>query len=757
MAVEKLKSRIRNLIVLFLSVALPVSPLHASEKSREAFEKLVGPVPKVRNAMRRVKNLPDFDKLRSMPGLPDPLVMNDGTRVTTEQQWSMRREEIKRILQDYAIGHMPPPPRNLKAKLLSSERQTWRDIEYEYQVVELSFGPGQAVKLRLSLAIPNSKGPLPALIYADWYGKIGLRGQDFTDLLRGYVRVCWDLKDPDDFGRHYPEYDWGVLARGAWATSRCVDYLETLDLIDSSAIAVTGWSRCGKIAMIAGAFDERIAATIPVGSSGSGTPPYRYRGIAHSKHWLIPSMTLFVGREEKLPFDQHFFGALIAPRALLTVNGFHDEWTDPWLVQQFYLESRKVYEFLGAEEKIGIHTRTGNHAFLASDHEAAADWCDRHFYGKQTDNDYDKVPFPYSFEQWLEISGDQAPRMQDWPALTWKNPASVSEWEKIKPALKERIKWVLGTDASGSAPKHFTPKDTNYRLDTKRPDTVPKPVSGSNKMQAVEMGGGLTAYLTLPKNLDGKRPAVVWLHPARRNYGWWIGSAYLGTRPFSKSPQSVVTDVLADAGYVAIGFDQVGHGTRYDQGDLNFYKKHPRWSELGQMVADARRAVDVLCSLDYVDQDKIIVLGHGLGGIVAVHAAALDERIKAVVSVDGFSPLRSDKRDADTVGIRSYSKLLGLAPRMGFFVGNEQHLPYDYDELMAMIAPRPMLINAGELNYRVQIPELRASVDRARGVYSLYSAGDALTLEVPHDYYAFWLWPDRKQGLVKWLDSAMDN
>jgi hypothetical protein len=42
--------------------------------------------------------------------MPDALVMNDGTRIATPQQWQKRRAEIGRTLDYYAIGQMPPLP-----------------------------------------------------------------------------------------------------------------------------------------------------------------------------------------------------------------------------------------------------------------------------------------------------------------------------------------------------------------------------------------------------------------------------------------------------------------------------------------------------------------------------------------------------------------------------------------------------------------------------------------------------------------------
>src|SRR5580658_8151023 len=60
--------------------------------------------------------MPVVDKLPNRPDLPDVLTMNNGKKVTTVEQWKRRREEMKQILEYYAVGHAPPPPRNVKGK-----------------------------------------------------------------------------------------------------------------------------------------------------------------------------------------------------------------------------------------------------------------------------------------------------------------------------------------------------------------------------------------------------------------------------------------------------------------------------------------------------------------------------------------------------------------------------------------------------------------------------------------------------------------
>src|SRR5882724_429214 len=106
--------------------------------------------------------LPGVNDLPVRPEMPDVLVMNDGTKVTTLAQWIRRREEMKRILSYYAVGHMPPPPGNVKGRELKAEIVL--DGKVKYRLVRLTFGPGEKLSLDIGIFTPVEGGPFPAII-----------------------------------------------------------------------------------------------------------------------------------------------------------------------------------------------------------------------------------------------------------------------------------------------------------------------------------------------------------------------------------------------------------------------------------------------------------------------------------------------------------------------------------------------------------------------------------------------------------------
>ena len=132
------------------------------------------------------------------------------------------------------------------------------------------------------------------------------------------------------------EQEWGILAVWAFAAQCVMDYVETIPEIDAAQVAVTGHSRCGKAALWCGANDERFMAVMPNGSGCCGAALSRGKTgenlasiQAFFPHWFAPGFRQYAGREEELPFDQHFLLAAVAPRILHVGSGSEDAWADP--------------------------------------------------------------------------------------------------------------------------------------------------------------------------------------------------------------------------------------------------------------------------------------------------------------------------------------------------------------------------------------------------------------------------------------------
>jgi hypothetical protein len=207
----------------------------------------------------------------------------------------------------------------------------------------------------------------------------------------------WAFRDTRFFPA-YPGYDWGILAAWAWGVSRVADYLEQDPNIDSTRLIITGASRNGKSAMVAAAFDDRLAAA-PVVTGGGGIGAYRLAGPRNSEtldimqkkypNWFSPNLHQFWGQVDKLPFDEHWFLALAAPRPFIALEGTTDTISLPEAVKASILAARPAYSLLGVADRLGVHYSDHGHAFTDADWTAMLDFFDKTLRGKTVEQSFD--------------------------------------------------------------------------------------------------------------------------------------------------------------------------------------------------------------------------------------------------------------------------------------------------------------------------------------------------------------------------------
>jgi hypothetical protein len=396
-------------------------------------------------------DFPPPSQLPSHAELPDPLVMFDGHRVRTKEEWiNKRRPELKALFQHYMYGYLPPP-----AKITATvEREDARyfDGKATKREVTIAFGPADAPKIHLLLVVPNGRTkPAPVFVGMNFSGNHalvndptiplptlwmyanhpGVKNNRATDAGRGKERNVWPLEsivergyavatfyngdvDPDradvreGIQRYYPKkspaklgpHDWGTIAAWAWGVQRAVDYLVTDQDLDKKRIAVVGHSRLGKTALLAGAFDERIALVIPHQAGCGGTAPSRGKVGESVKrintsfpHWFNATFKEFNDQVDRLPFDQHCLAALVAPRPLLFTNAVEDTWANPDGQFQVLQAADPVYRLLGAgglearsmpepgtlvDSTLGYFIRPGKHSMTPEDWKVFLAFADKH-------------------------------------------------------------------------------------------------------------------------------------------------------------------------------------------------------------------------------------------------------------------------------------------------------------------------------------------------------------------------------------------
>ncbi|HEX2862193.1 MAG TPA: alpha/beta fold hydrolase, partial [Lacunisphaera sp.] len=710
---------------------------------------------------------PDFDALPSDNRLPDPLRFTDGRAVQTAADWTERRREMLRLLERHVTGTFPPKPSLDRIVLLDESRGQG----YTTRNIRLEFGPGGKGTVRVQVTLPDGPGPFPVLVCPSlpgWgptlirrgYASAGFAGNDFMDDAKALKEL-------------YPENDFATLPRRAWLVPLVLDYLETLPQVDRRRLALFGYSRDGKMATIAAALDERVAALIAGSTGVGGVLPWRLAGEAGMGEgiesttrmfpdWFAPQLRFFSGREDRLPVDANSLLALIAPRPVLMQYGLNDEVSNPWALEQVHHSVRRVYEFLGQPVRLDLLRVPGFHG--ANDPEACLDWLD-HQFGRSTRAWTNQFLFPWNFSEWQQRSRDRLDPAN--PAARRSEagaPATPVDWEKRRPDIRRSIQWMLGEPPPAMPP--LPPRSFPGRGPPPGPTVVAQGATGNpgqlapdvpawvisrggqefgwlepekNQVESrkLRFGYGVTGDLYYPTGTppDAKLPTVVWLHGHSYPLGYmWV---------YRRDLHPILA--LVKAGYAVLAYDQAGFGGRQTEA-APFYDRHPRWSLFGRMVEDARGALDALEKAPIADPERLYLFGYTLGGNVALHTAALDSRVKGVVSVCGL--------DGGAFDVGAYHAARGLLPRLGFFAGRENEIPYNNAELLATIAPRPVLLVQPTRDRLADQHGVQAAVAEAQAIHATpFKSDDWLTLLKPDDYRRF---PTSTQdAVIDWMKEHL--
>jgi cephalosporin-C deacetylase-like acetyl esterase len=623
------------------------------------------------------------------------------------------------------------------------------------RLVELSFGTEDKAKMTVELMIPPSQKMLPVFM-TQW----NHRGWAQVAVRRGYIGCVYagaDAKDDTkDYNKVFPGYDFATLMKRAWGASRVIDYLYQLREVDTARIALTGHSRNGKQSLMAAAFDNRIKAVVSSSGGTGGESTFRWSDerfdsesleeiTRNFPHWFSPHLHWFTGREQKLPVDQNSLMSLIAPRGLMMVSAITETQGNPWGICQSYQSVKKVYQFLKSESKIAILLRQGRHQHAARDVEDFLDFFD-YIFGRSHKAPENKLYYDYSFEKWKQISGQNINPLQ-FPVSKTKVSSPLSNDQE---SVRKKIGWLLGDEPPGVHSEvplsSFLKKNSTYPDDyLEEVIGEPSPPADVKKMSVgpySALGDDLWGNIYFPAasvtkdSVSAKLPLVIYIH----EYSYATG--------YHRRSMSIIRQ-FTEKGFAVLALDMIGFGSRIEEA-LHFYDRYPHWSVMGKMVSDTRNVInDVYTRMPFIDTGKIYLAGYSLGGTVALFTAALDARVKGTAVVSAFSSFRDDNKG--TEGIRHYSELHGLLPRLGFFIGHEDRIPVDFDEILSCIAPRSLLIVAPKRDRSYSAESVEKIVSSASALYQQKQAGNKLTFKQPDTYSYF---SDRlQQDVTEWISK----
>lgn len=245
----------------------------------------------------------------------------------------------------------------------------------------------------------------------------------------------------------------------------------------------------------------------------------------------------------------------------------------------------------------------------------------------------------------------------------------------------------------------------------------------------------VTASLYVPEG-TGPFPAVVNMH------GHWPGAR-------RTEIAQTTAQLLAQNGYVCINVDAWGAGERSPNPHMHEYHGsalgasllHVGSSLLGQQLTDNIRAVDLLCSLPYVDSSNIGATGASGGGNQTMWLAAADNRIKAIVPVVSIGTFESYIMNSNCFCELLPSGLCGL----------------ETWTVLGSMAPRPLkiLTAMNDANPAFTSTQMLRSFKKAKQIYASNGAAKQIEYELFNSGHGYW--NEMQISMLSWFNQHLKN
>src|SRR5436309_162558 len=348
----------------------------------------------------RSPNAANFDESKVAPyHLPDPLRLKNGKELKSAKDWwTLRRPEIVEDFDREIFGGVPKNTPRVNWEVTSVTREDNASVPVITKKlvghVDNSAYPLITVDIQMSLTVPdNATGPVPVIMEfglspeilaairkrfteAQWASFVGkgptwqqqvlAKGWGYAILIPTSVQadngegLTQGIIGLVNKGQPRKLDDWGALQAWAWAASRALDYFETDKSVDAKQVGIEGLSRYGKAALVAMAYEPRLAIAF-VGSSGEGGAKILRRKFGEQVenlastaeyHWMAGNFLKYAGplTPEDLPVDAHELIALCAPRPVFISSGSQQVeggWVDAKGMFLGAVGAGPVYKLLG--------------------------------------------------------------------------------------------------------------------------------------------------------------------------------------------------------------------------------------------------------------------------------------------------------------------------------------------------------------------------------------------------------------------------
>ncbi|KAG9234068.1 hypothetical protein BJ875DRAFT_510599 [Amylocarpus encephaloides] len=351
------------------------------------------------------------------PLLPDPFLFTKGGRARNEREWRCRRREISSLVTQLELGVKPEG--NYNATLA-------------VHVFDFGEKHDQSISFNAKIRYPTTgKAPYPAIIALGGTSLPELPGVATILFPNDEIAQQYGAKSRG-IGKFYDLYGKdataGAMMAWAWGVSRLIDALEDTPAakIDLDRIGLTGCSRNGKGAFVAGAFDDRIVLTIPQEAGTGGGGCWRIADAIYSTGgnvqtaselvqenvWVGKVFENFTSAVTTLPFDHHSLAALMAPRGLFVIENDID-WLAPASTLGCMKAASKVWDAMWESDSFG-YSMMGLHNHCSFPDSQKADltaFVDKFLHRKRVDTSgmffssaNSTAGFTFKEEDWIKWS-----------------------------------------------------------------------------------------------------------------------------------------------------------------------------------------------------------------------------------------------------------------------------------------------------------------------------------------------------------------
>jgi dienelactone hydrolase len=289
---------------------------------------------------------------------------------------------------------------------------------------------------------------------------------------------------------------------------------------------------------------------------------------------------------------------------------------------------------------------------------------------------------------------------------------SLAEWPKARQAIEKSVVSILGAVPKKRAELQVKSADESLFLNYTR-RRINYFISDWERV---------SAWLFVPDTRE-EVPGILCCHQA-------VPQGKDETAAIAGDSNLAFAQHFAEMGYVTLAPDCITAGERaphkgepYDTSA--YYKENPKVSVMGKMLADHCHGLDVLCDTRQVDDERLGVVGHGLGGTNALLLAAFDERTRVAVASCPFTRFHEDTRPERWVDDGGFAALPKLKEAV-----EKKEFPFDWEHILALGAPNPTLILSALNDEKLaNAKSAEKAVKLARNVYKFLGEEDALCIE----------------------------